>query len=209
MLRAGARAWSRTTWAGCATVAWSRCVEAPPTGVTRTTAWIWLAAGSCWSSAGVSLHPGPGAGPAGAPRKRRLRTRPRAVPVHGQQRSLADRRGVMRGLSDGCRECRQRGQPSQERASERGAGDARAGHRPRRATIEAPERVRRRAFRLRHQPLRSGAGDLPRVSRRGRAHPLEHMLDPGLGGGTPKRRAIRRSSARRRRSRTARRLHAS
>ena len=43
-----------------------------------------------------------------------------------------------------------------------------------RPAVQAPEHVRRRALRLRHQPLRPRARGLPRVPRRPRADPLEH-----------------------------------
>ena len=59
---------------------------------------------------------------------------PAAVPVHRQQRPLADRRGPRRAPIGGHRRSPQRRQPPQAAAPERGAGDGRAGHRHRRPT---------------------------------------------------------------------------
>ena len=110
----------------------------------------------------------------------------RAVPVHGQQRALADGRGAVRAALRRRGPRGERGQPSQAAASQRGAGDARPRDRHRRAALQAPERVRRAALRLRDQPLRPRARGLPRVPRRTRADPLEH---PRPGARARRRRA--------------------
>ena len=104
--------------------------------------------------------PGAGADP-GLTRRARLGAGERAVPVHGQQRALADGRGARRAAVRRCGARGQRREPSQAAAPQRGAGDARAGDRPHRPPLQASRRVHRPALRLRDQPLRSRARGLP------------------------------------------------
>ena len=140
--------------------------------------------GELLSSAGAALHPALAS--TSRPRGRarvRVPTGAGAVPVHRQQRALADGRGARRAAVRRRAAHGQRGQPSQAAASRRGAGDARARHRSRGASHEAPQRVRRAALRLRDQPLRSRARGLPGVRGRARADPLEHA-DPGRERGS-------------------------
>ena len=113
-------------------------------GRDATTASISRAAASCSADRrGAAPRAGTGAPPANAPG-----ARSGAVPVHRQQRALADGRGAGR-RSRRRRSRRQRRQPPQAAASQRGAGDARARHRHRRPALQAPRRVRRAALRLR------------------------------------------------------------
>ena len=141
--------------------------------------------------------------PAAAPRRERRRRRRgccSCAPATAPARRWPRRSAVQ--LSGGAVERRERGQPSQAGASQRGAGDARARHRHRRASLQAPERVRRPALRLRDHALRPGARGLPGVPRRTRGDALEHPR-PGARARTRRARAARRSSAPRPSSRRA------
>ena len=96
-------------------------------------------------SAPVSLHPGlaptrPRAGASAAARSRACCFCARAT---APARRWPRRSGAAVGRRG---ERGQRGQPPQGAAPQRGAGDARARHRHRRASLQAPERVRRRRF---------------------------------------------------------------
>ena len=122
--------------------------------------------GELLSATGGALHPGLRLTPPSA-WQRRARHGDGAVPVHGQQRSVADGRGAGPGAFRRSGRGLQRRQPSQAAAPQRGAGDAgRARHRPHRSRVEAPERVRRPALRLGDQPVRPGPRGVPRVPRR-------------------------------------------
>ena len=98
-----------------------------------------------------------------------------AVPVHRQQRPVADGRGAGpgalrragRGVSAGSHP--KPLHPNAVRVMRDEHGIDLAGH-----ALEAPERVRRAAVRLGDQPVRPGPRGVPRVPRRPRDHPLEH-----------------------------------
>ena len=83
--------------------------------------------GELLASAGAALHPG--LAPTRATRRARPPARAGAVPVHRQQRALADGRGALRATVRRRGARGQRGQPPQAAASQRGARDARPRHR--------------------------------------------------------------------------------
>ena len=158
---------------------------ARPTGATRTTPSTWLGCGALLARRGAALHPGLGSGPPRPAAGRRAgRGRPPgAVPVHGQQRPLADGRGAGPGAVRRHGRDVQRRQAAQGDAPRRRAGHARARRRPLWPPAQAPGRVRRRAFRPGGHPVRPGARGLPRVPGRPRADPLEHPRPRRHGDG--------------------------
>ena len=130
--------------------------------------------GGLLSATGGALHPGLRLAPPSRDGAR-IGAGEGAVPVHRQQRALADGRGAGPGAVGRGHRGVQRRQPSQAPAPQRGAGDARRVRpRPGRSRVQAPGRVRRPALRLGDQPVRPGARGVPRVPRPPRDHPLEH-----------------------------------
>ena len=119
-----------------------------------------------------------------------------AVPVHRQQRPLADGRGPRRARSGGAVEARSAGShpkplhPNAVRVMRDEHGIDLAGQRSKHLGVFA-----QRALRPGDQPVRPGARGVPRVPRPARADPLEHPR-PGARAGDADDAATRPSSRR-------------
>ena len=135
---AAGRTWSRTTWASSATAGSCRPAQLGRRPRHLLRASISSRCGELLAGAGASLHPGPGA----RPRPSRAHARRRVARVlflctgNSARSQMAE--ALLEQLSDGAIEAASAGQPPEAAAPQRGAGHARARHRHRAGSHQAP-----------------------------------------------------------------------